>query len=280
MADSPITDFITGVVTDPKGTLDNIKPTYTAEQFSSDVFPEDLKTSQLAHWMKFTAYTQRPGSSYSTPTGSAGGVLGAVGLGEYYAPPSNPAYSLAIFTPSDIGGGGGVMYMDKHEYADVRLTNLGGNVVGAASGGTISAAGIVPALLGHPINPGVEVLYRSTSLRRFEYSFLMAPSSEKESIALKSIVKKLRRFAAPKQNETVKFLFDTPAEWTIEFYYKGQINQSIPKVRRCVLTDININYSPQGEWSTFKNGHPVSCLLALGFSEMEIITRQHVDAGF
>lgn len=280
MADSPVTDFMTNLTTDPTGTLDSIKPTYTAEGFSHDQFPEDLQTSQMAHWMKLTAYVPKAGSSYSTPTGSAGGVLGAVGLGDYYAPPSNPAYTLGIFIPSDVGGGGGMMYKDAHEYADVRLTNLGGNVVGAASGGSVSAAGIVPSLLGHPINPGVEVLYRSTHLRRFEYSFLLAPASEKESFTLKSIVKKLRRFAAPKQNETVRFLFDTPAEWSIEFYYKNQINKSIPRVRRCVLTDINVNYTPQGEWSTFRNGHPVSCLLALGFSEMEIITRQHVDAGY
>lgn len=97
---------------------------------------------------------------------------------------------------------------------------------------------------------------------------------------MKNIIKQLRRFAAPKQNENNILLFDTPAEWEIQFYFHGQENTNIPKIARSVLTDINVDYSPQGEWSTFRNGHPVACMLQLGFNEMEIMTRQHIEKGY
>jgi hypothetical protein len=106
----------------------------------------------------------------------------------------------------------------------------------------------------------------------------MAPSSQKESESMDRIIWNLRRFAAPDLNQKTSLLFDTPAEFEIKFYNKGQENLAIPKIRRCVLTDININYTPQGEWSTFRNGYPVSCLLSVAFQEMEIITRDKIEA--
>ena len=247
--------------------------------FSSDTFPQDLSSSYYGHWMTITAMVPAPGATFSSSTSQGKDLLGQIGV-NLPSSPNTPAYTVGLFIPSDVGGGGGLMYQDRHEYADIRLTNLGGNVLGAASGGTISGLNMVPSLFGHPINPGVEVLYRSTNLRRHEYSFLLAPSSERESLSMKNIIQNLRRFAAPKMNEKNNFLFDTPAEWEIQFHFHGQENTNIPKIARSVLTDITVNYTPQGEWSTFRNGHPVACLIQLGFNEMEIMTRQHIEKGY
>ena len=98
---------------------------------------------------------------------------------------------------------------------------------------------------------------------------------------MKNIIKKLRMFAAPKLNNTSGgLLFNTPAEWEIKFYNKGQENLNIPKIRRCVLTGIFVDYTPQGEWSTFRNGHPVTAKLGLSFKEMEIIHRELIENGW
>ena len=126
-------------------------------------------------------------------------------------------------------------------------------------------------------SPGVEVLYRSTQLRQFQFGFLMAPKSEKESIAVESIIKTLRTFAAPLDQG---LQFRSPAEFEFKFYNKGVINPHIPRIKRCVITNITSNFAPQGEWSTFRNGYPVGAYLQLDVKEMEIITRQAVEQGF
>lgn len=238
-------------------------------QFSYDVFPEDLGSSQYGHFMTITAIVGD--KIVTTPTGPISP-----------APPNRAAYTVGMFIPSGESGTG-IIYEQKHEYADVKLANLMGSAIAAFAGG--SAGGSDPSLVtsyfGHPINPGVEVLFRHTNLRQFQFAFLMAPSSQKESESMKNIVQKLRMFAAPELNNTTGgIFFNTPAEFEIKFYNKGVENTNIPKIRRCVLTDIMVNYTPEGEWSTFRNGHPVTCQLALTFQEMEIIHRQFIRDGY
>lgn len=235
--------------------------------FSYDVFPEDLGSSYYGHFMTITAI-QRTGP-----------YTGAIG-NNISNNPQHSQYAVAFFIPS-AESGSGIIYSDKHEYADIKLANLMGGAIGALPFGqeAVKLAAAGASLLGHPINPGVQILYRNTNLRQFQFTFLMAPQSEKESTSLKNIVKRLRMFAAPELNEK-SYLFNTPCEFEIKFYNKGQENENIPKIRRCVLTDIIADFTPQGEWSTFRNGHPVACQLSLAFQEMEIIHRDFIKDGW
>lgn len=244
-------------------------------RFSYDVFPEDLGSDYYGHWMTITA---------KVPAGA-----GNVGTGPFKSINESSfgrnisAYSVGLFIPGAGEGGSGIIYEDKHEYTDIKLTNLAGKALGVFAGGAVGSAsdiGAMPSMFGHPINPGVQVLYRSTNLRAFQFTFMMAPSSQKESESMDRIIWNLRRFAAPDTNQGAAWLFDTPAEFEIKFYNKGQENLAIPRIRRCVLTDINVNYTPQGEWSTFRNGYPVSCLFSVAFQEMEIITRDKIERDY
>lgn len=266
-------DDIRKSVNDLKQYLPDLSP--AQYNFKSDKFPEDLGSDYYGHWMTITAKV--PTGSVSIPTGPFSDIARRMG-----ATSDTSAYTAAIFIPGAGEGGSGIIYEDKHEYTDIKLTNLAGKALGTFYGGSIGSsetAGLATSMFGHPINPGVQVLYRSTNLRAFQFTFMMAPSSLKESESMDRIIFNLRRFAAPNASEG-SFLFDTPAEFEIHFYNKNEENFKIPRIKRCVLTDINVNYTPQGEWSTFRNGYPVSCLLSLAFQEMEIITRNKIENGY
>ena len=240
----------------------------TKYQFSYDVFPEDLGSSYYGHFMTITAIQR---------SGALTGVIG----NNIDNNTQHSQYAVAFFIPS-AESGSGIIYSDKHEYADIKLANLMGGAIGALPFGqeAVKLAAAGASLLGHPINPGVQILYRNTNLRQFTFTFLMAPQSEEESTRMKNIVKKLRMFAAPEINSGAAYLFNTPCEFEIKFYNKGQENENIPKIRRCVLTDVIADFTPQGEWSTFRNGHPVACQLMLSFQEMEIIHRDFIKDGW
>jgi len=57
-------------------------------------------------------------------------------------------------------------------------------------------------------------------------------------------------------------------------------NEYIPKISRCVLTNISVDYTPNGVFSTLEDNSPTAYTLTLSFSEIAQLTREDVEAGF
>jgi hypothetical protein len=184
--------------------------------------------------------------------------------------------SIAIFMPSTLN------FVNRHEYSDIRLVEEAANLIGY----TPPSVGVKIAQLGqHPVNPLTEVLYKTTPQRNFIFEFLMAPSNEKESVALKQIYDVLRFHAAPEFTSislwgpTVPF-YKSPSEFDITFFKAGKENTKIPRINTCVLEQIDMDYAPTGAYATFSNGYPVSARMTLQFRELEIVSKLRVAQGF
>jgi hypothetical protein len=157
-----------------------------------------------------------------------------------------------------------------------RLVNVDGTIIGTAF-----------ALAGYPINPRIEVLFSNTTQRQFNFEFLMAPRSEKESLTMKEIIKTLRFHAAPEIQAftlgNTNFgvpTFIPPADFDITFYNGSSENLNIPRINTCILERCEVDYAPTGVWSTFTNGEPVAARLSLAFRELEIVHKRRVVQGF
>ena len=229
-----------------------------------DVFPSILKldpeNEQLPHAIRFTAYNSG----------------------------RNPVYTAFLFLPSGAGSGGaGIVFQDKHEYADIKLANILEKT--SVGPGAVAVAG----LAGYSLYPNIHVIYRSPELRIFTFAFLLTPSSQTESDTNKRIVKNMRKYAAPKiigevqlpflnpeATSPTALAFEAPEEWNIDFLFKGKTNQSIPKIKRAALLNISADYTSQGEWSTFKDGSPIACMLTLTFKELELIHKDSIEDGY
>lgn len=253
-------------------------------------FPQDLATPTQGHWMLISAKETGGDSTLA---------------------------SVALFMPGGINGN--VIIASRHEYNEMKLTKVATDmvsnipVVGAALGGAFQAvAGGLP-MVGGAINPKVEVLYRDTALRDFQFSFIMSPTSSTEADNLKNIVKILRKYSAPtllgdysdprasyigvgnqfSYGGGFSFLsgqgggvFKTPNEFIIQFFYLDEKtgrqieNENIPKIGRCILQNVEIMYNPNAEWNTFHDANPLSAQLVLGFKEMRVIDSQNIDKGY
>lgn len=265
------------------------------------VFPEDLGDSQTGHAIGFTSYkTSAPARSLGNINAIAGGwydpsvgqvvdwsapqeifdFMDGIGLGKATTPLSNitsPIDSVFLYVPA--GGQAPMSWAQKHIYTDVKLARALTNFLGVTKAAETGAG-----LAGMAINPRIDVLYQTTDLRNFTFSFLMAPQSQKESDAMKDLIKIFRKNAAPTLGSR-GYLFDAPNEWGIAFWYKqdgGWVeNTNIPKIRRSVLNSVEVVYPiPGGEWSTFSNGHPVSAMITLLFSELSIVDSQNIEEGY
>lgn len=222
-------------------------------QKTTDVFPEDLGMDYYGHYIKIKAFT--------------GGYQQSGSLG--FNPPSTESWNGYLFIPGGASGGQApLIYDQRHNFTDIRLTNIIND----------SILGITAAMATRrSINPMVQVLYRSTNLRQFDFSFFMAAKSRKEAQSIKNIAKKMRLFAAPEINNAAVI---APAEFEFEFYNKGQINPHIPKIDRCVINNVTVNFAPQGDFSAFRDSHPVACLLTFSATEVRIIDRNKINSGY
>jgi hypothetical protein len=199
--------------------------------------------------------------------------------------------SIAMFMPTP------VTFNTINEFQEISLTGMvGGLATGAAAlvAGTVfgetgaslatgagDLLGKASRLSGYPINPRVEVMFSKTNLRQFVFEFLMAPRNEQESENMKAIVRTLRFHSAPELDSTTAgFTWIPPAEFDFTFYNKGVENTNIPRVNTCVLDRIEVDYAPQGVYSTFSNGHPVAARLSLGVREIEVVHKRRVLQGF
>ena len=133
-------------------------------------------------------------------------------------------------------------------------------------------------------NPMMEILYSSPEFRSFKFDFMMYPRTSREAQEVQNILQKLRFHQAP---ELVKgtggYFMYPPSEFDISFYYNGQVNPNLPKIGTCVLTNIDVDYAPNG-WHAYempdslrpekgKTGMPVAIRLSLSFKETEYLVK-------
>ena len=71
---------------------------------------------------------------------------------------------------------------------------------------------------------------------------------------------------------TAGMLFVPPSTFDISFLIGKDHNPHINKVAESVITDINIDYAPNG-WSTHTDGAPVQTILTMSFKELHLIDR-------
>ena len=74
-----------------------------------------------------------------------------------------------------------------------------------------------------------------------------------------------------------------PAQFQITYMYRDGANMYIPKISRCALESMNVDYSPEGVFTTFKadekGAAPVLTKMDLSFTEMEIMTKETIAIG-
>jgi hypothetical protein len=144
------------------------------------------------------------------------------------------------------------------------------------------AAGFFTKQSGRAINPRMELAFQSVPFRSFAFDFDFAPKNLKE-VQMVNKMMQLFKFHMLPDVSNEKYLI-TPSEFQISYYYRDRANMYIPKISRCVLTDMSIDYSPEGVFHTFKaddkGAMPVISNMKLSFSETEIMTKQTTADGF
>lgn len=136
-------------------------------------------------------------------------------------------------------------------------------------------------------NPHMEFLFKSINPRTFQYEFKFTPKSASEAQTVKQIIQKFRMHAAPSISETTAFgvYWNYPSTFDIVFISNGNENSYINKVSTCALSAINVNYTGAGQWAAMRDvsgegSPPMHTTLSLTFTELDLLSREKIEAGY
>lgn len=136
----------------------------------------------------------------------------------------------------------------------------------------------ISALSGQAANPKKEQVFSQVDFRTFTFDYQFYPRSEIEAANVASIIAKFKYHMHPEFKSETDFLYIYPAEFDITYYAGGGENTFLHRHAACVLTEMNLNYAPQGQFTTFSNGIPTQVNMTLTFRELVPMTKETLEA--
>lgn len=141
------------------------------------------------------------------------------------------------------------------------------------SGAVSAASGLAP-------NPRKEQIFKSVDFRTFSFSYDFYPRDADEAQNVLNIIQMFKLHMHPEFKDSSNFLYIYPSEFDIYYYQGGKENMNLHRHTSCVLTEMNINYAPQGQFTTFDNGMPTQINVNLNFRELALLTKEKIQDGF
>jgi len=161
--------------------------------------------------------------------------------------------------------------------------------VGAKDAGAVAS--------GKVVNPRLEKLFKQKDFRNFSFSWEFYPKNKKEVNQIREIIETFRYHSHPATDDSskisenerrVQIILRVPAEFEVRFLSTNPYPQStgfleneyLPKIGRCALNSIAVDYTPNGIYSSFVDNSPTAITMTLNFTEMGILTRENIDKGY
>lgn len=144
-------------------------------------------------------------------------------------------------------------------------------------GGSVGANDILAATSGRILNPNTEVLYTGPNIRSTGFDFTLVPRNKEEVTSCKEIIKTFKLASLPSIEGN---MLNVPKIVRIKFMTGSKENGYIPKYKLCAIGGVDVNYTPNGSWSTFTDGSPTAMKLSLKFQELKLIYLEDIEKGY
>jgi hypothetical protein len=131
------------------------------------------------------------------------------------------------------------------------------------------------------INPNLELLFDSPSLRDFSFTFKMTPRSKSEAIRVRTIIRYFKQSMSVKRSKSV-LLLKAPHTFRIQYKTSNQDHPYLNRFKECALTNCSVNYTPDGQYMSYDDSDPdgrsmTAYELSLSFQELEPIFDDDYD---
>lgn len=128
------------------------------------------------------------------------------------------------------------------------------------------------------LNPNVELMYEGPTLRTLAMNMKLFARTPAEAEDIKNIGKAFRKAAVPssKNNRFIK----VPPLLKVQFMKGSVDNVNLPMYRRFAITAVQVNFTPDGQYTPYYDGKLPAIDIALELQETKIIFAEDVDQGF
>jgi hypothetical protein len=206
--------------------------------------------------------------------------------------------AIALYVPNQLSVRYGVNWGEEDTFAyqaaasgaeaiikavqDGDTKNLSGQaaaIVGAMGLRSDNQGAAASASLGLAPNPKKEQLFKNVDYRTFQFEYQFFPRDEKEAEAVLNIIKEFKYHMHPEYKDPGEFLYVYPSEFDVSYFQNGKINENLHRHTSCVLTEMVVNYTPNGQFNTFANGMPTQINIQMTFKELALLTKDMVKEG-
>ena len=140
-------------------------------------------------------------------------------------------------------------------------------IAGMAAGGQ----DLLTRTTGAIANPNMELLFDGPELRTFSFQFLLAPRSQEEAKTLIQILRFFKQGMAPIRTKSRLFL-KSPHTFQLSYRNsKGQDHKYLNKFKECALANFGVNYTPNGNYSTYEDGVMTAYQMTMTYRELNPI---------
>ena len=203
-----------------------------------------------------------------------GGIQDGVGVGygdSRMTPLDMAKANIALTTVSEgitegIGAAGQAAQNVAGAFGDNKKA-LAAVIAGMAAGGQ----DLLTRTTGAIANPNMELLFNGPELRTFSFQFLLAPRSQEEAKTLIQILRFFKQGMAPIRTKSRLFL-KSPHTFQLSYRNsKGQDHKYLNKFKECALANFGVNYTPNGNYSTYEDGVMTAYQMTMTYRELNPI---------
>ena len=147
----------------------------------------------------------------------------------------------------------------------------------ALTGGDGDINNLVSRATGNIINPNVELLFNGVQLRGgFNFVYDLIPRNQTESESIKNIIRTFKQQMLPNKRST-GFFIKAPNVFRLKYMRGGKVHPFLNLFKICALTNMSVDYSGSGTYSSYHDATPVHMVLNLQFQELSPIYREDYD---
>ena len=177
--------------------------------------------------------------------------------------------AMAAFTSGDAVSG-----LLKNVVSDMGASDMTKTAQQLIAGQISGTGGQLIQRQGAVINPNVELLFGKPQLRSFQFNFNLSPRNAKEAQTVKQIIRLFKQASAPRR--TIKgYFLKTPLVYQLEYINNAY---NLNRFKECAMINFSTDYTPNGNYSTFRDGTMTQYKIAMEFTELDPIFNDDYDA--
>ena len=147
------------------------------------------------------------------------------------------------------------------------------------AGKAVGVKNLMTRSTGLIFNPNLELLFDKPVLRGFQFSFDLIPRSQKEAEEVVKIIRFFKQGMAAIRSESNLFLL-SPNVFQVHYVLNGDGSTDHPyigKMKECAMTNFSVDYTPQANYSTLKDGFMTAYKISMQMKELEPVFNDDYD---